>query len=493
MHITSLPGNFGCGDLGPEAFRFADFLQRAGQTYWQLLPLNPVSEATGYSPYSSISAFAGNPLLISPEKLVEDGFLDKKFLKKLILDSKKVVDFEAATKIRNVVFSEVFANFPKVSSSMQKAFAQFCDNESSWLDDFALFVAIKDEFDGKPWYEWPDELKSRKPNALRRFADEHQPQISNVKLLQFLFMRQWQSLKTYCNEKGVSLFGDLPFYVSYDSADVWSKRNFFSISREGKMEQVAGVPPDYFNADGQLWGMPVFRWNNLKKDKFSWWVDRIRKNMQLYDVLRLDHFRAFEAFWSVAATEKTARKGKWIKAPGHELFTTLREELGTLPFIAEDLGDIDEHVHSLRTTFEMPGMKVLQFAFGDNITTSEYIPHNYEQEFVVYTGTHDNNTTLGWFRKDANRIEKKNLERYFDEKVTPQNINTLLIRLAWSSVAKTAIIPLQDLLDLDEKARMNAPATVKGNWTWRMLPGELNTNHERWLRSITEIFARVQS
>jgi 4-alpha-glucanotransferase len=491
MHITSLPGGHGTGDLGDNAYAFADFLWRSKQLYWQILPLNPVEEGTGYSPYSSVSAFAGNPLLISLDKLSEAGYLDKASLRRHRMASLEKADFREAELVKHKLLKEAFENFLRTKGKPEKSeFEAFIRREKNWLTDYALYVAIKKKHESA-WYQWPAELRDRDPAAIRKFAQDHEKEILYVKWLQFIFQRQWVGLRSYCNAKGIRLFGDIPFYVSHDSADVWSTRDVFSLGRQGQMELVAGVPPDYFNSDGQLWGMPVYRWSQLKKQRYGWWVNRIRKNLQLFDIVRLDHFRAFSAYWAVPASEKTARNGKWIKGPGADLFDEMLHVLHDLPFVAEDLGDIDDAVHSLRERFGWPGMKVLHFAFSDNLPTSDYIPHNHDDNFFVYTGTHDNNTTLGWFKKDIGMAEKENLKRYTGNTVSTRTINTLLIRLALGSVSKTAIIPAQDILNLDQRSRMNSPATSSGNWTWRMLPGSLTKHHEQWLREMTILFNRT--
>jgi 4-alpha-glucanotransferase len=494
IHITSLPGPYGVGDMGPEARKFADFLRRTGQSYWQLLPLNPTGEATGHSPYSSISSFAGNTLLISVDDLVDEDLLKKADVLPFRKSSLPKADFSSALKMTSVLHHKAFENYRANASNKEKrSFSAFCERENKWLDHFALYVTIKDQFKGLPWYKWPSDLKDREPSALRKFGKSHTGEIEKTKWLQYIFFLQWSRLRTYCNAAGISLFGDLPFYVSYDSADVWSNRDIFSINKAGQMELVAGVPPDYFNADGQLWGMPVFRWDVLKRMKYSWWLQRIRKNTELFDLLRLDHFRAFAEYWAVPASQKTARNGTWKKGPGADLFKAIKKSLGDLPFVAEDLGDIDESVHQLRTDFLLPGMKVLQFAFGENFPRSEYLPHNHEKDFVVYTGTHDNNTTRGWWRIDAGKTERANLMEYAQVKDPKATVNRTLIRLAFASVSRMAITPMQDILGLDEKSRMNAPATTEKNWLWRMKAGMITPSVERWLRGITCLFERHSS
>ncbi len=492
LHITSLPGSFGCGDLGYEARAFADFLTDAGQRFWQVLPLNPTEKQTGYSPYSSYSSLAGNTLLISPELLCDSGWLDARELKQYQIRPSSRVMFAEAEKAKAALFDLAYAKFSSTKSKRAtKDFKDFCERERKWLDDFALFVVLKRMYHGKPWNAWPDPLRLRNPSVLRRASRDHHEAIEKIKWQQHCFFAQWHDLKQYCNDRGIQLLGDLPFYVSYDSADVWANREIFSVNKNGTPILVAGVPPDYFNSDGQLWGMPVFRWGVLKKKNYGWWIQRFRKNIELFDVLRLDHFRAFADYWAVPAREKTARNGKWKAGPGADLFHVAGRKLGRLPFVAEDLGDINEKVFQLRDTFQFPGMKVLHFAFSDNLPTSDYIPHNYTPNFVVYTGTHDNNTTKGWYRKDVGRTEKRNLQRYFEGiELSERNIHRHLIRLAHASTAKLAIIPFQDVVGLDESSRFNAPATIENNWVWRMNKSQISDRSAKWIREQTTLFGR---
>lgn len=489
LHISSLPSAFGTGDVGPEAIKFIDFLARSRQRYWQVLPLNPVDREHGYSPYSSVSSLAGNTLLISPEFLVHDNLLQKSDVQKKIVSPTSKVDFEAAIDIRQILLRKAYSVFQRTKKSV-KAFSSFCQKEASWLNDFALYNALKHHHGEAPWYEWPPEFKFRKISALKNFADEANAVIDYIKWLQFIFFKQWHNLKSYANKKGIQLFGDLPFYVSYDSTDVWSNPHIFNLDKKGSMLGVAGVPPDYFNSNGQLWGMPTFKWDQLKKSGYDWWIARITKNLEMYDLLRLDHFRAFADYWEVPAKDKTAVHGKWRRGPGNDFFMALKKSLKKLPFVAEDLGDINQSVHDLRNDFQLPGMKILQFAFGDAMPASDYIPHNFTADFLVYTGTHDNNTTRGWYRKNATVTERKNMAAYLEKVITEKNVHDALIRMAFGSVANIAIIPMQDILGLDERARMNTPASIKGNWLWRMeLPTELKQT-ELQLKRLTEIYNR---
>lgn len=490
LHISSLPSCYGIGDFGAEAFKFADLLADARQKYWQILPLNPTEEASMHSPYSSCSSMAGNPLLISPDLLANEGLLDEDELKSKTLKAKSKVDFPAVQKLKKNLLHKAFVRFKKQGLNTAD-FEAFCNAEQDWLDDFALYTTLKKEFGNLPWYKWPEEYKLRNGQALQKFADSKDADLLEAKWIQFTFSKQWHSLKSYCNGINISLFGDMPFYISYDSADVWAHREIFSLDDSANMTGVAGVPPDYFNADGQLWGMPVFRWDVLKKQEYKWWIDRIRKNAELFDILRFDHFRAFSSYWEVPANEETARNGEWKPGPGNHFFETVERQLGKIPFVAEDLGDIDQPVYDLRDAFKLPGMKVLQFAFGDDMPQSLNIPHLYKENFFVYTGTHDNNTSVGWFENDADDISKDNLKEYLGRKVNGGNVHLELSRLAYSSVAQTVILPVQDIIGLDANARMNSPATTEGNWDWRLLPGELTGSHISMLRNWTIKFGRA--
>lgn len=491
LHITSLPAAFGIGDLGPEAERFAEFLQQSGQRYWQILPVNPTGEDQAFSPYSAVSGMAGNPLLISPEKLVKDDFINAQDIKKFQVANHGKVNYREAALVREVLFEKGFRSFLS-NQQMHAPFREFCKREAWWLDDFALYVVLKDLHDNKPWYEWPPHFKNRQAKSLGDINRFHQERINKVKWLQYVFDKQWKELKDYCNSLNVHMFGDLPFYVSYDSADVWANPDIFRLDTARNMKGIAGVPPDYFNSKGQLWGMPVFKWDVLKKKDYSWWVDRVRKNFELFDIVRLDHFRAFVSFWEVPAGEKTAVNGKWRRGPGAEIFKVFEQKLGKLAFVAEDLGDVDAAVFALRDEFGLPGMKVLQFAFGDNMTTSDYIPHNYTPNFFVYTGTHDNNTTVGWWLKDTKQDVRANLKQYVDEPgISQNNIHLVLGKMAYSSVARTVILPLQDVMGLDEGARMNTPASVKLNWLWRLKPGQLLPSFKNQLLKWGRLYNRI--
>ena len=491
LSVTSLPSAYGIGDMGPAAYAFADFLIRCDQQYWQLLPLNPTDATQLHSPYSSISSMAGNTLLISPDLLVDDGLLEKEQCLPFQKNISDTADYELAAEIRKQLLELAWQNFlADRFKSLHAAFKAFSYREDHWLNEFALYAVLREKFGHQPWYHWPEEFKQRNPDSLVDFAQEYGADLEKVKFLQFIFHRQWAALKRYCNDRGLKMLGDLPFYVSYDSVDVWANKNLFSLDAEGNMVGVAGVPPDYFNDQGQLWGMPVFRWDVLKEQGYSWWIRRLQKNLGLYDLIRLDHFRAFSAYWEVPAGEQTAQNGSWKPGPGSDFFQVVRSELGGLPFLAEDLGDIDEPVYRLRDEFDLPGMKVLQFAFGKDLPESLNAPHNFTSNFFVYTGTHDNNTTAGWLRTEASQENMRNIAAYTGLEPTEKNIPEILMRMAYASVAKTAIITLQDLLALDETARMNTPAETGNNWLWRLTLNQLTAKEEARLKMWTQLYNR---
>lgn len=490
LHISSLPAPFGIGDLGPEAKRFADFLYNSKQKYWQFLPLNPTEEGQGHSPYSSISSRAGNTLFISPELLTEQGLLDYEELHQFYLPQESKLNYPQAEKVKTEIFEKAWQNFQNGKGDQLKhKFEEFCSREAYWLDDFSLYMLLKEKYQSRPWFEWPQEYKLREKHALEQILSNNENQIKKIQWLQFLFAKQWDELKKYCNDREIKFFGDLPFYVSYDSVDVWTHRNLFSVDKEGNMMGVAGVPPDAFSNDGQLWGMPVFEWEMHKQNHFQWWIERLKKNMELFDVLRLDHFRAFADFWEVSAKDTTAKNGKWSPGPGADFFDAIKKALGEMPFIAEDLGEINEAVYDLRDKFNFPGMKVLQFAFGHDMADSIHIPHNYVPNFVVYTGTHDNNTIKGWYRQEG-RHHHWQLENYLGKHLSENNVHLEMARLAYSSVAYIVILPMQDILGLDETARMNTPASDQNNWQWRMLPDQLSDEIDKRLKDWTVLYNR---
>lgn len=489
LHITSLPSPFGIGDLGPEASAFADFMERSQQQYWQLLPLNSIEAGQLYSPYSATCSMAGNPLLISPELLANDGLLEGVQLEAYHLPLEGKTLYKQAEQMKEKLFKKAWENF-KVGDfkKLHKEFDDF-KQSSVWLSDYALYDTLKSLHEGAPWFEWPEVYKLREKEAIDALEREHADQIEQTKWLQFLFFRQWKNLRNYCKRKGIQLIGDMPFYISYDSVDVWVNKAIFKLDEEGNMMGVAGVPPDYFNENGQLWGMPVFNWDVLKEKEYSWWMERLKVNMALFDKIRLDHFRAFSSYWEVPRGEETARKGEWKTGPGADFFEAVERTLGKLPFIAEDLGEIDDTVFALRDKFKFPGMKILQFAFGEGLPDSPYIPHNYTPDFIVYSGTHDNNTTRGWYREEGKQYHEQ-IEQYCGRSLTENDIPKAFCHLAFASVAKIAILTMQDILGLDEQARMNTPGATENNWLWQLLPGQVNPEAERWLKELTLLFNR---
>ncbi len=466
MHITSLPSGYGIGDLGPEALRFAEFLALAGQSRWQMLPLGPTAASLGSSPYSSFSAFAGNTLCISPEQLRDDGLLGKKELAEFAMPVLDRVDFPAVERARATLLRRVFDRaMPAVEDD--PAFAEFRGHNVTWLADFALFMALKEHFGGAAWTQWPEDIRLRQEAALREYGTLLHREIVFHQFCQWLFFRQWGRLKWELSKLDVELVGDVPIYVTHDSADVWANQGLFKLDQDGQPTFVAGVPPDYFSKTGQRWGNPVFDWRAAEDDGFAWWISRLRHNFGLFDVVRLDHFRGFCAYWEIEAAEKTAVKGRWVPAPGDKLLEAVKSAHGGLPLIAEDLGVITEDVVALKERFGLPGMKILQFAFGPHTPTSPDSPHNHEKNSVVYTGTHDNNTTLGWFEGEATPSVRRVLSRYLGRRVTEASIVRDLVRLALASPARHAVLPAQDLLGLGAQARMNTPGLAKGNWGWR--------------------------
>ncbi len=470
MHITSLPSDYGIGDLGPGAFRFVDFLKRSGQRYWQLMPISPTGKEEHFSPYSSLCTMAGDPLLISPEVLMEDDLLDQEDLKEFQQPSTDKVDYIAASVKKFDLLDKAWQK--ALSREEDPGWIQFCKEEYFWLDDFAMFMVLKEKFD-RPWYQWPQDIKSRAKEILAKLSEAHQDELKKHKWFQYQFEKQWKAFKTYSNQHQVHLIGDLPFYVNHNSSDVWAHQHIFKLDADGAIAGIAGVPPDYFSADGQLWGMPVYKWPVLKKQYYAWWMLRLSQNMRWFNLLRLDHFRAFYDYWEVPGGERTAVNGCWCSGPGADFFKAVEAEFPHLPFIAEDLGQVSPEIFHLRDEFKLPGMKVLQFAFGADMAGSTHIPHQYERNFVVYTGTHDNNTTKGWFKNDLDEKGKEHLSAYFNRELKEEEVAGALIRAAYASVAKIVIIPIQDILNLDQEHRSNTPGTTAGNWVFRLSPQSL--------------------
>ena len=488
LHPTSLPSRFGVGDLGSEAYRFVEFLAESKQKLWQVLPLGP----TGYgnSPYMCFSAMAGNPLLISPERLRDEGLLSEEDFADLPQFPAHKVDFDPVIQAKIPLLKKACESFKKQTSpKFQQRFKSFCTSKAYWLDDYALFMALRDAHEGESWHKWEPELAERDPATLAKFERELANEIIYHKFLQFEFFRQWSDLKHFANDRNIEIIGDIPIYVAHDSADVWAHPEYFCLDEESKEPALmAGVPPDYFSETGQLWGNPVYDWENLQKDHFIWWIERFQSLLDYVDIVRIDHFRGFEAYWAVERGEETAINGEWIKAPGDALFQVIRDKFGKLPVLAEDLGVITPEVEKLRDDFEFPGMKILHFAFGSG-AGNPYLPFNFERNSVVYTGTHDNNTTVGWY-ENLPEHEKQGVLAYIGC-VSSEGINWDLIRLALSSIANQAIIPLQDILGLGTEARMNVPSEGEGNWEWRYLPGALTEKEVELFKKMTETFGRA--
>jgi len=490
LHITSLSSPYGVGDLGSSAYRFVDFLYEAKQSFWQVLPLNPTDLAYGSSPYSSVSAFAANTLLISPEILMNEGLLTIKDSEPLPFFPEGQVNYNLVASYKKKILNCAYKRFKEKRKNYYE-YEKFCEENSSWLEDFTLFVALKKHFNGRIWSRWPQEIRDRKPDYLQNLRDELQEEIEREKFFQYIFFKQWYSLKDYCNQRKIQLIGDIPIYVNYDSADVWANPGIFKLDEAKKPSSVAGVPPDYFSKTGQLWGNPLYRWDTLRQTGYKWWIQRIQHNLSLYDILRVDHFRGFVASWEVPAEERTAVNGRWIEAPARDFFNVLLKRFPYLPIIAEDLGVITSDVREIMREFGFPGMRVLLFAFGESPSRHPYAPHNYVRECVVYTGTHDNNTVRGWFEREATSKEKERLFCYLGRKVGKGDIHREFIRLAMVSVANVVIVPMQDILGLGEEARMNRPATTEGNWKWRLLPGQITPSIIQSLKEMTEIYGRT--
>lgn len=491
LHPTSLPGRFGIGDLGDEAYGFVDFLSSAGQCYWQVLPVSP----TGYgdSPYLGLSAFAGNPMLISLARLAKQGHLSDQDLKAAPDFPLERVDFGSVIEYKTRLLDLAFHNFQKKQALGRERFATFCSQESLWLDDFALFVALKEKHALAPWSDWEAEYKRRDARALAKIRRTLSDEIEKVKYLQWLFFDQWQALKRYANERGVRIIGDIPIFVAGDSADVWANPDLFMLDENLEPIVVSGVPPDYFSETGQLWGHPLYRWDVMAERDFAWWISRFRTAFVHADVVRIDHFRGFYNYWQVPAGEKTAVKGRWAEGPGADLFRKVTVALGEVAIIAEDLGDFDAKsragVDALQAEFGYPGMKVLQFAFSDG-PADPFLPHNIKRDCVVYTGTHDNDTTFGWYHDSSTEAERDYARKYLAS--DGSEIAWDLIRLGWASVADTAITTVQDLLALGHESRMNLPGTVgPPNWCWRMRPEALTEGVRARLLELTAVYGRL--
>ena len=469
LHPTSLPSQGGIGDFGPEAYAFLDFLAVAKQGLWQILPLSP--PGLGNSPYSAISAFAGSPLLVSLERLAERGWIAQDRMKKLPANNGRI-DFDEVKATKLPLLREAAQKFLEAGNGDRRGFENFKRENAWWLEDFVLFEVMRDVYKGATWNTWPKELARRQPEGLHKFGVQYQRQLEVERVVQFAFFEQWRALRRYCEQRAIKIIGDVAIFVNFDSADVWRHPELFYLDQNLDPTVVAGVPPDAFSATGQRWGNPLYRWDVCKARNYEWWVQRMSWALKTCDIVRLDHFRGFESYWSIPASEPTAVKGQWVKGPGDDLFHVLRTRLGDLPFIAEDLGLITEEVHALRERLGIPGMKVLQFGF-DNPGAHIYLPHNFEPNCVVYTGTHDNDTTVGWWKSAATDQEKRFAAAYIGE--ATDGIHWAFIRAAYASVANLAVAPLQDVLGLDSDSRMNTPSRSDGNWGWRFEPGALTS------------------
>ncbi len=499
LHPTSLPGRFGIGDLGPEAHQFVDFLAGAGQGLWQVLPLGP----TGYgdSPYQCFSAFAGNPLLVSPDVLAENGWLEAADLDGVPQFPTNEVDYGGVIAWKSTLLGRAWERFKKQADpAARDAFAAFCRTQAAWLDDFALFMTVKEAHGGVVWTQWEKGIAARTPEAVAQWRATSADAIEARKFAQYLFFEQWAALRNHCHGRGVKIMGDIPIFVAHDSADVWAHRDLFQLEPDGTPTFVAGVPPDYFSATGQLWGNPLYRWDVLAARGYRWWIDRFRASFGLVDRVRLDHFRGFEAYWEIPGGEKTAVKGRWVKGPGAAFFEAVRKDLGELPIVAENLGVITPEVEALRERFGLPGMAILQFAFGTDAQGSTFLPHNYVHNLVVYTGTHDNDTVVGWWTggvgdstrsADDVREEHDFAKRYLAS--DGHEMHWVMIRTILASIADTAIAPLQDVLGAGSDARMNLPGRRSGNWKWRYPAGALTDAVRDRLLDLTMTYGRYAS
>ena len=496
LHPTSLPGPYGIGDLGAEAYRFVDFLAASGQKLWQVLPLGP----TGYgdSPYACYSAFAGNTLLVNPDRLLADGLLNQEDLDNYPRLPNDRVDFERVKAAKQSLLAIAFDHFKHYGrDGMREAFDQFCSTNAGWLDDYALFCVFKEMHLGKLWSEWEPRLAKHESATIEMIVPLWMDQIEAQKFFQFLFFRQWFELKTYCHQRGIKILGDIPIFVAEDSADVWTNPDQFKLDENGRPTVVAGVPPDYFSKTGQFWGNPIYNWDQMKTDGFAWWIKRVHAALRMFDLVRIDHFRGFAASWEIPAGDKTAERGSWVSVPGKELFHAIKLGLGDVPIIAEDLGVITPDVEKLRDELGFPGMHVLQFGFGGDANNAD-LPHNYRRNLVAYTGTHDNDTTVGWFSSQAgagSTREAADIDR--EREFCLQYLNTDGSQIHWdfiravlSSVADTAILPVQDLLGLGNEARMNLPNSSSGNWSWRVEAGAFTEEIAGKLLELTRLFGR---
>ena len=484
LHITSLPSAYGIGDLGSMSFRFVDLLRKGDQKYWQILPLTPVDPERSDSPYKSTSVLAGNKLLISPELLLKDGYVDS--IEPLPEFPEGKVLYSEVNDYKNMLLEKAYNDMR--SRGPPDGYLTFCDKNQDWLEDYALFEALKTHVGReKPWNEWPEELRDRDPRALKDMTNTLYDLVDMERFSQYIFHNQWSKLKRYCNRNSIQIIGDMAIYVDMDSVDVWKNPEIFKLNSEKRPTYVSGVPPDYFSETGQLWGNPVYSWDILKKRGYDWWLKRIERNFELYDILRIDHFRGFSKYWEVEAGETTAINGKWREGPGSLFFESVLSRFPNVSLVAEDLGVITPDVRELMNAYDLPGLKVLMFGFDEEMPYNIHAPHNVPVNSIVYTGTHDNNTVKGWFENEVDRDSINRLSEYLDTHIDIENVSTQMVRCALRTSANTSIIPLQDLLGLDENSRMNDPSTPHGNWKWRMtgddwkrLSGDIIERFRRW-------------
>lgn len=487
LHITSLPSPYGVGDLGPWAFKFVDFLETSGQRLWQLLPFGPTDPILDNSPYSSPSAFAGNPLFISLERLLEEGLLEEKDVKEAQVPKGDICDYERAYLLKYPLLEKAWSSFKGTRSWHWEA---FLEGNKEWLWPWCTFKVLKARFEGRPWYLWPKEFKRPTFSLFEWAIEEFQDAFLKEAFFQYLFFKQLGEIKGYCEQKGVLLIGDIPIYVTHDSADVWANQHLFELDPEGMPLFVAGVPPDYFSPKGQRWGNPLYRWEVMEEEGYKWWIYRIKHNLRWFHLLRLDHFRGFVAYWAIDPHSEDATRGHWKKGPAEAFFEELRRHFYTLPFVVEDLGIITAEVRELMASLGLPGMRVLQFAFGDDFPKSPYLPHNFNTNCFAYTGTHDNNTLKGWFIEELSPEGRQRVYKYLGKTPTPEEIPWEMVRLLMASVAKAVIIPMQDLLALGPEARLNKPASKKGNWRWRLKEEDLSPELARRLKDLSWTYAR---
>ncbi len=483
LHPTSLPGPYGIGDLGPSAYEWVDFLAKAGFSWWQTLPVGPTGY--GHSPYQSYSSFAGNFMLISLDRLVEMDLLTKQEIEPPIAFPEDYVDFAKVLPYKLRLITLAASRFVD-RAAQSDAYQSFCKRNSAWLPDYALFISLKKKFGEVAWVDWPQKYRDRDLQIIAKIKQERAVDIESQSIVQFFFDQQWKDLREYASAKGIGMIGDIPIYVAHDSVDVWINRGLFQLDADGQLTALAGVPPDYFTETGQLWGNPLYRWEIHAQDDFAWWRERLAHSLQAFDYVRLDHFRGFAGYWSVPAGEETAKNGQWIPGPGHAFFEAMQRGIAPLAILAEDLGEITPDVIELRNDFDLPSMKILQFAFFDGLD-HDFLPHNYPENAVVYTGTHDHDTSRGWF-ESAEPQEQAFALHYL--KATPETVIDNMVEAALKSVARLAAFPLQDLLDLGTEARMNEPGTLEGNWLWRMRAENMNQDLQERMKRLNSVCNR---